>query len=134
MRHVLPHFAMRLAIICSQSRAPDVLYSYTFNYASTIVTKLNASGKCVQNMNRLSFPYAPTPATAALAAAPSDASNLPQSNRGQGWSGVGASLAAILGSLIEPLKPRIPSGAHDTPVALGISSAGYFRPTHSGPC
>ena len=76
MRHVLPHFAMRLAIICSSSRAPDVLYSYTFNYASTIVTKLNASAEMRSEYEQTKFSHMPRPPPQpALAAAPSDASN-----------------------------------------------------------
>lgn len=68
MRHVLPHFAMRLAIICSSSRAPDVLYSYTFNYASTIVTKLNASGEMRSEYEQTKFSQlaAPAPLSSSL--------------------------------------------------------------------
>jgi len=52
---------MRLAIICSSSRAPDVLYSYTFNYASTIVTKLNASGEMRSEYEQTKFSHMPRP-------------------------------------------------------------------------
>ena len=74
--HIMPHCTMRLAIICSPSRTPDVIYSYTFNYASTIVTKLNASAETRSEYEQTNFSHPPpSPPQPALAAAPSDASN-----------------------------------------------------------